>query len=198
VWPNSSLSGMDGTGGHLLPGAALAGDEDRRVGRRHLLDEDVDLLHRPALADHLLEAVAVLEVPLEEDVLLLEAELLEPAGHEDLQLLDVEGLDDVVQGAGLQGVDGLLDAAVGGDEDDRRLGVQALGELQDVHAARLGHLDVGDDEVDRFFFEDLPGLDAGRGGLDAVAFLLEDDGQEVEEALFVVDDEDAFHGYIFL
>ena len=115
----------------------------------------IDLLHRPALADHLLEAVAVLEVPLEEDVLLLEAQLLEAAGDDDLQLLDVEGLDDVIQGAGLQGVDGLLDAAVGGDHDDRDLGVQAFDELQDVHAARLGHLDVGDDEVDGLFLEDL-------------------------------------------
>ncbi len=40
------------------------------------------------------------------------------------------------------------------------------------------------------------GLDAGGGGLDPVAFLLEDDGQEVEQALFVVDDEYVFHGQI--
>ena len=185
---------VDGPGGHLLAGPALPGDEDGRVRRGHLLDEDVDLLHRPALADHLLEAVAVLEVPLEEDVLLLEAPGGQSPADDDLQLLDVEGLDDVVEGPGLQGLDGLGDAAVGRDQDDRQVGQVLPGVAEDVHAVGAGHLDVGDDEIDLLLGQDLEAAGGRQGGLDGVAFFLEDDREQVEEALFVVDDQDRFHG----
>ena len=184
---------VDGPGGHLLAGPAFPGDEHGRVRRAHLLDEDVDLLHRPALADHLLEAVAVLEVPLEQDVLLLEAPGGQPPADDDLQLLDVEGLDDIVQGPRLEGLDGLGDAAVGRDEDDRQVGQVLPGVAEDVHAVGPGHLDVGDDEVDLFLGQDLEAPGGRLSGLDRVAFLLEDDREQVEEALFVVDDQDRFH-----
>ncbi len=82
---------------------------------------------------------------------------------DDLQLLDVEGLDDVVQGPGLQGLDGLGDAAVGRDHDDRDVGQVLPGVAEDVHAVGLGHLDVGDDQVEGFFVQDLEGLRPRRG-----------------------------------
>ena len=185
---------VDGPGGHLLARPALAGDQDGRVRRGDLLDEDVDLLHRPALADHLLEAVAVLEVPLEEDVLLLEPPGGQAPADDDLQLLDVERLDDVVERPGLEGLDGLGDAAVGRDQDDREVGPVFPGVAEDVHAVGPGHLDVGHDQVDLFLLQDLEAPGGREGGLDRVAFLLEDDREQVEEALFVVDDQDRFHG----
>jgi hypothetical protein len=42
---------MRGAGHELLAGTALTHDEDRRVRRRHFLDESVDLLHQRVLAN---------------------------------------------------------------------------------------------------------------------------------------------------
>src|ERR1039458_6629451 len=41
----SGATPVDGEGGHLLAGAALAQDEDRGIGRRHLADRAEDTLH---------------------------------------------------------------------------------------------------------------------------------------------------------
>ncbi len=184
---------MDGPGGHLLARPALPRDEHGRVGRGHLLDEDIDLLHRPALADHMLEPVAVLEVPLEEHVLLLEAPRGQPPADDDLQLLDVERLDDVVERPRLEGLDGLGDAAVSGDQDDREVGQVLPGVAEDVHAVGAGHLDVGDDKVYLLLGQDLEAPGRRQGRLDRIALLLEDDREQIEEAFFVVDDQDRFH-----
>ena len=43
---------MDRAGDQLLAGPALAGDEHRRIGRRHAGDAAVDVAHRLAVADH--------------------------------------------------------------------------------------------------------------------------------------------------
>ena len=70
--------------------------------------------------------VSVPERLLEEHVFLAEPPVLEAVGHEDLELLDVEGLDDVIHGPQPEGLDGLLDAAVGRDHDDRDGGLLLL------------------------------------------------------------------------
>src|SRR6185503_20196967 len=60
---------VDRLGDELLPRAALAVDQDRRPRARDLIDEAVDLLHRPGLPDDLLVAVAALQRALEVAVL---------------------------------------------------------------------------------------------------------------------------------
>ena len=53
---------VDGLGHQLLAGAALAQDQDVALGRRGELDQLVDLLHRLALADDVVEAEALAEL----------------------------------------------------------------------------------------------------------------------------------------
>ena len=63
---------MDRAGDELLPGAGLAGDEHRGVGRRHLPDLPEQLLQRRAPAHDLLEALVLLHLLAEVHVLGLE------------------------------------------------------------------------------------------------------------------------------
>ncbi len=58
--------GVDGLGDELLAGAALAGDEHRRVRRRDLDDAAEHLADRLRAADDVLELVALLELAREE------------------------------------------------------------------------------------------------------------------------------------
>src|SRR5437667_242165 len=84
-----------------------------------------------------------------------------------------------------------LRGAVGRDHDDRQVGVEAPGVLENLHAADAVHAEVGDDDVEA------PGLDlperllaAGRR-LDVVALLGEQPLQGEQHRLLVVDHEDA-------
>ena len=185
---------MDGPGGQLLARAALARDQDGRVRGSDLLDQVEDFAHGPALADDVVEARGVPDRPLEQDVLLAEPPLFEPVGEDDLQLLDLERLDDVVQGAHLEGLDRLLDAPVGRDHDHRRERMQLLRSGQDLHPVHVRHLDVADEGVILARLDEVEHLGGPRVQSDPVAFLLEHDAEELEDALLVVDDQEAHHG----
>jgi hypothetical protein len=105
----------------LLAGAALAEDEHARHRRRDALDHLVDGAHLLALPDQLPVRRQPLELGLELAVLLLHRELREELGDLRLELAQPLGgqrLLDVVGGAGADGLDGHLGAALAGDHHE--------------------------------------------------------------------------------
>ncbi len=98
-------------GDQLLAGAALADDEDGRLGRRdqaHLLEED---FHLRRAADDALEAETLVELLVELDDLLLELPLLQLCEDALAQLIEIDRLGQVVVGADPHRLDGGLDRA---------------------------------------------------------------------------------------
>ena len=103
---------------------------------------------RLPLADDVGEGVLAGELLLEVEVLVLELLLAERPADDEHELVVVERLGDVVDGAALHGLDGVLGRGVGGDHDDRRRrGSSARTLRQQVEAVAVGHLDVAEDDV---------------------------------------------------
>ena len=139
---------MDGAGGQLLAGAALALDEDRRRAIRHLLDERHHLLEGGADADGVALAKQVVQAALERAVLLDQRAALERLPDHAQELGTLERLGQKIDGAVLHRADSLLDRAEGGEEDDVHVGRHFLGQLQQLEAGQSGHPEVREQEID--------------------------------------------------
>src|SRR5450755_2022252 len=127
----------------LLAGAALTGDEHRGVRVGDLREQRMQLLHRRAFADHLVEAMALGERLAQAAHLLPQRAVLHGARERQRQRLDVDGLGDEVVGARANGADSGLEAAKGGDDDDghiRAVGHDSCAQLEAIHGA---HVQVG-------------------------------------------------------
>ena len=119
---------MERLGDEFLAGAAFALDEDGGAAGRDLGDQVEDAQHRLALADDVVEVVALLEGALELDIFFLGAVAGDGGANVGEELFVVPGLLDEVLRAGADGVDDVVDRAVGGDHDDGQVGV-ALADL---------------------------------------------------------------------
>jgi hypothetical protein len=97
----------------LLPGAALAGDDQRCVGRCHPLDQVVHLAHRGAGADQRAETGAAVERRVEPLGGAPAGETCGDRVERRAQLVVVERLGEEVLGTELHRLDGLIDPAVG-------------------------------------------------------------------------------------
>ena len=186
---------MDRLGEERLARAALARQEHRRPGFGQPADGREELLHLGALADHVAERVAELDLAPQALVLPAEPPLLQGLAHHQLQLVDLEGLDQVVVGAFLQGLDRGLGGGEGGDDHHRHRLAELLEAPQHLEPVHAGHLEVDEGEVGGRLGHGLERLGAGRRGDHLEAVPAERDRQELAEALVVVDDEDALdHG----
>jgi hypothetical protein len=112
------------------------------------LDAAEHLAHDLRAPQHVVELVALPELLAERDVLLAQVPQLADTVEEVDDLLVVERLQDVLEGARLHRLDGRLDRAVSGDDDDLGRGVLLLRVLQELHPVHPGHLDVRDEDVE--------------------------------------------------
>ena len=144
-----------------------------------------------ALADDVVEAVALLELLLQGAVLARQAPLLEPLADRQQHLFVLERLRDVVEGALAHRLDGALDRGVGGDHDHHLLGIARADLLQDLHArharAASGRAAPGRSARARAIRSASSPV---RGGDRPEALLAQQRAEDVLEDLFVVDDED--------
>ena len=139
---------VQGARGQLLAGARLADQQHAGAGRGDLADHLEHPLHGRRLADQPVQLVAALDLVAQDDVLALQHPPLERALDHQPHLVHLERLGQVVVGAGLHGGDGGLGGGEGGHHDDLGVGVQLLGFRQHVQPAAVGHLEVGDDDVE--------------------------------------------------
>jgi len=183
----------------LLTGAGLAADEHQGLGGRGAADGLEDVLHGAALA-HQGVALGIVFEPLQKPLLKVDGHALarQSPGLQGLvdepqDVWDVEGLEDVVVGAELGGLDGRLGAAVGGHDDDRQVGHALAHALHGGDAGDAGHAHVHDHEV-RGLAGDLvhAGL-AGGGGAHLEPVGLQDLAEALAQLGVVVNNQDLSH-----
>ena len=162
--------GMNRLGDEFFAGAGFAGDEDGGAGGRDLGDKVEHLEHPLAFADNIGERIALLEGAFEFDVFTFEVALTDLAFDFDKQFLVVPGLGEVVVGARLEGADGDVDGAVGGDQEDGRSAVALADFGQDFEARLIGHHEVEQDEVVGRFLHAAEACISEGGEFDDVAF----------------------------
>ncbi len=180
---------VDGPRHELFAGAALAGDEHRRLRGRHLLNERVDLLHPRRLSHQDVEALPVVERFFQRAVLVDESALLHAVRNDHPHFVVLEGLGDVVEGTALHRFDRRLHGGEGGDHDHHQLGIRSLESIEHVDAGTIGKHHVHDRDVDRLPARDLEPVLSRARELHPVAFLSEERLQYLPHHLFVIDDE---------
>jgi hypothetical protein len=111
-------------------------------------------------------------------------------GDDLANLFLVEGLFDVVEGAELHRFDRAFHRAVGGDHDDRNVGVVDGQAFEQTHAVEDRHLEVGDHRADVATHASQGFLAVG-GGHDIAAVALENGLEDTTDVDLVVRDEDA-------
>jgi hypothetical protein len=72
---------------------------------------------------------------------------LERIGHQLLEPRDIEGLEEVIVGPQLHGLDRRLRGAVGSHEDHRKLRIQLPNAPQSLQSIEPGHADIAENQV---------------------------------------------------
>ena len=184
--PGARAQLMHGARAELLAGAALTEQQHRRGGWRGLPHDVHRAPPRQRDADYR-RALALLEARAQVAVLGGESVALHRLvdGAHDLGAAQRFG-HEVVR-ALLHRLDGAIDRAVGGHEDDLGVGREAARGAQDVHAVHPGHREVGQQHVHRLPTQVIE-RGATVGGLkDAHPLALEDGRERLEDASFVID-----------
>jgi hypothetical protein len=180
---------VDGARHQLLAGAALTLDEHGGRRRRHLLDEHHHAAEGRAATDDRALAQQVVQALLQHLVPLDQLAALERLVDQLEQLLAAEGLGEEVVGAVLHRLHRLLDGAEGGEEDDVHVGRDGLGRPQQLEPGEAGHLEVGDDEVDRPVLQALEGGAAVGGEQHAIPLARQRALEALAQPRIVVGDE---------
>ena len=176
-------------GDQLLPRSALATDEHGHVRVGDLFNHLEHPSHRGALADDLLEAEDLVHLLEQAAVIAAQEPRFHDAPDDDAELVVVERLGKVVRRAELHRLDRDLLRAVGGDHDDRQVGIDRPGVLENLHAVRAVHAEIGDHEVEASGLDPSESFLAAGGRLDLVALLAEQPLQGEQHRLLVVDDQ---------
>ena len=174
----------------LLAGAALAPDQDVRVGRRNLADELRHPAHARRRADHAPVGPGLAQAALQERVLAADPPFGERALDRMQEVVVVERLDDVVDRAVAQRLDRALHRRVARHEDDRQLAVELAQGPDRVEPGRVRQLEVGDHEVDRDRVHRPHAVPDRAGRLGAIALAREEQLHDLREPGVVVDHQD--------
>ena len=184
---------MDDLGDDLLAGAGFALDQERRIGRRHALDEIEHRLHRRRQRDQPGEAIALAELLAQ--VLVLVAE--RPAGERLLdammQLVRLLAFLEVVERAEPDRLLGRLPSGVRGEQDDLGLGGVGLDRAEHVEPVAVRHPEIGDDQIEDLIAEALHGGGDALGLEHAVAPLAEEQREGGPRRRLVVHDQKVGH-----
>jgi hypothetical protein len=184
---------VERAGDELLAGAAFALDEDGGVGAGDAAEEGPEFLDGRALAEEL--TAGVFGVLAEEAVDLDEVGVLGGLLEDEIDLVRGEGFDEVVEGAVAHALDGGLDGAKAGDDDDEgALGAGGDG-FEEVGAFAVREADIDEEEVEGIAGEACLGLGEGSDGRDLVAAEAELLFEVLADDEVVFEDEDALEGH---
>ena len=140
---------MDGLRDELFSGAAFARNQHGAVRGAHDFDHLEELLHLLALSDEISHTVDFLELTLQVSVFFTQPPVLERVVHDEFQLFhEVFGFEDVIVGAHFQRLDRGFSTGKGGQQDELAVEAGAAELAQKIDACHVGHLDVGDDEIE--------------------------------------------------
>jgi len=131
----------------LLPGAALALNQDRDIGGSHTFDDFEHLLHGRTGADHGLEAAVATQLRPQRLVLNSELGSLPGITYQETQLVHLERLGEILVGPGTNGFNRQPLRSVSCDNNDRRR-TGTRGEfLQQIDARAVRQVYIEQDEV---------------------------------------------------
>ena len=182
---------VDGARDQLLAGAAFAGEQHRRIGRRALRHQPVDRLHLRARSDDVLEPVFRGHLALEIDIFLQELPPFERALHYQLEFVRFERLGDVIEGAELHRLYRRVDLRQAGDHNDVDIGMALLDPAQHFQPADVRHHDVEDQDVVTVLLDLLQCFAAVVGGLDLVVVAVQDAQAAPDDDLLIVNDQNS-------
>ena len=181
-------------GDQLLAGAGLALDQDGAVHRRHELEALEHRLHRGALADDVVEAVAIAKLCAQLGVLLAEARLIDRRCQHARQVRELHRLDEEVDRAAFDCGDRILDAAESGHDDGDDFRITGHRRVEDVEAVGVGELQVDDESVVGEAFQPVERIGAGGRLGDRESLFRQMLRNDFSEIVVVVDDEHALLG----
>src|SRR6185312_8298052 len=138
---------VQGTGDEFLSGSTFAGNKDGNVGWSDALDEGEDLLHFAGSADQGAEHAGVAQFAARNFQLLLGFALAGGVGENLTESYGVDRLLDEVVSAELHSIDGSLDGALGGEDNDGLVLFELAEAFEEVEAIHAGHFEVGDDDA---------------------------------------------------
>ena len=157
--PAAGAALMQGTRHQLLAGAALAGDEDRRVARTDRVDAIEHAQRRGRRANDGGAIVTLGEARACFTELPVDSALIGDPLDAHRQLIEIERLGEVIVGALLERGDRVSYRAESGHEDDIGLRRLLADAAEHRHAVDLGQAHVAQDQV-----EQPPGQEARRLG----------------------------------
>ena len=173
-------------GDELLAGAVLALQENVRLARRDALDQVEELLHLLALADHVLELVAVLQARLELLVLVDERLLLDRLLELVQETFGIDRLLEEVERPRFHRFDRLRNIPLAGDDNHPGFGIELLEPTNQLDAVHIGQHQVGDDAIGMPRLEDLFAARPNGRGLDLESSVLEQNLQPLGHHRLVV------------
>jgi hypothetical protein len=182
---------MQRPGDELLSGAAFPGDQHGGLGVGDLLDFRVDILHRRAFPDEIVEGVTLGQLRAQLEDFPLELAGFQSLGDNETELFDVERLRQVVSRAELHGLHGGFDGLGAGEHDDGHAGVLLADHFQQRQTVHAWHDDVQQDQMGGFSAEQIQPLLRG-GRAERLVGRLQHDLQRRADARFVIDQQDPF------
>jgi hypothetical protein len=156
----------------------------------------LELLHGRAGTDDVIERVVRCSIAAQGEILFAESQLFEHPADGEPDLIDQTGtLANVIGGSSR--FDRFHRSFVvihRSDENDRRVGRNAMRMTKDFNAVHVRHLDIGDDQVIEVAVNFVFGGLAGMHSLHAVSVATQSDVQHFTNGAFVVADENVSHG----
>src|SRR5262249_40907343 len=112
-------------------------------------DRRLDLFERLARTDEFVEPVLPRQFAAQRLVFDKQLAIAEQLLQFVVQIVEQDGLDEVIVGPGFEGLDGVFDRGVGGDDQHEQLGVHLLEPLEELNAVavRQPHVADGDREI---------------------------------------------------
>ena len=182
---------VDCAGDQLLAGAALAAHQHGALVPLDGLDDAVDPLQGAAPADQLAHPAEASHLLAQPCVLAAQGIHLQHALDGEQDLLRTGVLDQVVRGAELHRLDGALDRAVAGQDDDHGGQLALVQGPQELHAVHHRHFEVRHDHVEQALAEPGERRLAVRRVFHRVARALEVLGERARHVGLVLHEEDA-------
>ena len=131
------------SGEQLLAGAALAFDQDGRVGRRRAMQRERHRLQLRVVADNLRRAAALRQLLFQQDVFRAQPPLCQrPLDHQQ-QDVGIDRLGKKIERSLLHRRHRVVNAAERGHDNDRQLGLDILGRAQDADPVAFGQTEIG-------------------------------------------------------
>ena len=156
---------VDGPGHLLLAGAGLALDQHGRRGVGDVGDQLEDRVHPRVLAEDVVELESALQLGPQRGHFVLQGPVAQGPLEDQPEVVDVDRLGQKVIGPHADRLDGLVDRAVAGGDDDRDRQPAALDLLEQLHPVQPRHPQVGDQDGVVVFQQPLEGLVAVLGGV---------------------------------